>query len=555
MLVKDSCNRNIQYEKKEDILIIHKEDVLDGAEYLDVVEETFTARVGDAGYYVISDCDGHGSAVCKFNEKEDGERIYKQNLMPVFGVKKENETVLVIVEGYRYEFSLVYGIKKGEYYIYPRFRLYGSKPYEDIIIRFVYLPKTAEYSEMAVAYRNYKLSKGDCVPLREKMKGREALQYAVESPEIRIRLGWKETPPKILEQTLENEPEMKVACTFDRVKDIVDELKKQGVPKAQLCLIGWNVSGHDGRYPDVFPVEGRLGGEEKLKELIAYAQENGYQIVCHTNSTDCYSISNRFKDDIVIKKEDGTLSINELSWSGGRMYHLCPEKAYEYAMEDLPKIRDLGFMGLHYVDVLSVSPLRNCFDKNHPCNSRESLQYYEKIMQLCYDKFGGFASEGVFDFTVKYLDYGLYVVFSLIEDDFIDENIPFWEIVYHGIVLYNPMTNTVNYTIKDKTYGLNLMEYGGRPAFYFYSKHIEGAENQDWLGKEDLLCDTDEQLHYSVSKIKEAYDTYREYQHLQTEFIDKHEKVGDNVYCVTYSNGTKVYCDYSNQTIKKVDCL
>jgi hypothetical protein len=131
--------------------------------------------------------------------------------------------------------------------------------------------------------------------------------------------------------------------------------------------------------------------------------------------------------------------------------------------------------------------------------------------------------------------------FSLIADEFIDVNVPLCEIVYHGIILYNPMTNTVNYTIKDKKYELNLIEYGGRSSvFYFDSKHIEGAKNQDWLGKEDLLCDTDEQLEYSVSKIKETVDTYNEY---------KHEKIDEGVYMVTYSNGTKICCNYLNNTI------
>ena len=553
MLITDNNKKEYRYETEDHVLTIYKDDIPEGLEYLDIAEESFAAKAGEDGYYVISDCDGHGSAICRFNEKNDGERIYKQNLMPVFGVKKKDKCTLIIAEGFKYELSLVYGVKNNEYYIYPRFYLHGKQPYENITIRFIQLPKECGYSEMAVEYRKYKLLRGDCVPLKEKIEKRAVLKYAMEAPEIRIRLGWKEVPPRILEQTEENEPEMKVVCTFERVMDIVDELKKQGVEKAQLCLVGWNISGHDGRYPDIFPVDERLGGEEKLKELIQYAKKNGYQIVCHTNSSDCYSISKRFKDDIVIKEADGSLSVHETSWSGGRVYHLCPVKAYEYAMEDFPKIKELGFEGLHYIDVLSTVALRNCFDANHPCNSKQSLEYYEKIMKKCHEEFGGFASEGTFDFTAKYLDYGLYAVYSLIDDEFIDESIPFWEIVYHGIILYNPMTNTINYTIKDKKYELNLIEYGGRPAFYFYSKHTtKGEKGADWLGKEDLLCDTDEQLEYSVSKIKEAADTYNEYKHLQTVFIDKHEKIDDNIYMVTYSDGTKICCNYSNNTVDKV---
>ena len=377
---------------------------------------------------------------------------------------------------------------------------------------------------------------------------REALKYAAAAPEIRIRMGWKPAPPTVLEQTPENEPEMKVACTFDRVCDIIDELKAQGVDKAQLCLVGWNKSGHDGRYPQLFPVEERLGGEERLRHLISYAVENGYSIVCHTNSTDCYSIADSFSEDIVTKTKNGSLSVNDIPWSGGTMYNLCPKKALEYAERDLPQAKELGFKGLHYIDVMSVVPLRLCYDKNHPSKEKETLECYEKIMNLCHKLFGGFSSEGTFDFCAKYLDFGLYVSWPPEPDDMLDTEIPLREIVYHGIMLYNPTTDTVNYPIKNADNRLRVLEYGGRPSFYFYSKFLKGSNLDDWLGREDLLCDTNEQLRYSVSKIKEAYDEYTKYAYLQKEFIEKHEEIRPGVFEITYSNGDVVRADYNRKT-------
>ena len=64
--------------------------------------------------------------MCYFNDKPDSERIFKQDLMPIFGVKKADKTTLVIVEGLKYEFSIVVGVKNGAYYIYPRFYLNGK---------------------------------------------------------------------------------------------------------------------------------------------------------------------------------------------------------------------------------------------------------------------------------------------------------------------------------------------------------------------------------------------------------------------------------------------
>jgi hypothetical protein len=50
----------------------------------------------------------------------------------------------------------------------------------------------------------------------------------------------------------------------------------------------------------------------------------------------------------------------------------------------------------------------------------------------------------------------------------------------HGIVMSNPFTETTNCTLKDDTARLELVEFGGRPMFYFHSKFLEG--NKQWMG-------------------------------------------------------------------------
>lgn len=548
----DNTGKKYSVVADNGVYTLKREDIPEGLDYIDLIDESLFAKVGDDGYYVIADADKKGSRLCYFNEKQDGERIYKQDLMPIFGVKKPGFCKLLIVEGFKYEFSLVFGVKDSEYYIYPRFYLNGDIPYEDIQIRLISLENDATYSDMAVAYRNYQLNRGACRPLADRMRERKALAYAVEAPEIRIRMGWKPAPSPVLEQTIENEPEMKVACTFDRVCDLIDELKAQGVDKAQICLVGWNKSGHDGRWPQIFPVEEKFGGEERLKHLISYAQKNGYQIVCHTNSTDSYHIADTFSKDDVSKYKDGSCVVDTLvNWSGGRPYKLCPAKALEYAKKYLPKVKELGFEGLHYIDIMTVVPLWWCYDKNHPVTSKGTLEIYNEIMKLSQDLFGGFSSEGCFDFAANLLDYGLYVCWPEVFDDMVDKSVPLWQIVYHGIMLYNSTTDTVNYPIKDIKNKLLITEDGTRPSFYIYSKFLEGSNQDDWLGKDDLVIDTDEQLRFSVSKIKEAYEDYKDRIHLQTEFMVEHREIKDNVVEVTYSDGTVIGIDYNKKEVYK----
>ena len=552
MIVFDSNDNKVSFINEGNNVIIKKENISDGTEYVEICFDEFEAQVGEDGFYLIADVEKTGSQICYFGDKEDAEYVLKQNLMPVFGVKLNGRCLVCIAEGMKNEFYIRTGIKNKKYYIAARFVLDGDAPYEDITLKMIELPVKSTYSDMADCYRDYILKKGKCRLLEDRIRENEQLKYALEAVEIRIRMGWKPVPTPVLEQTVENEPQMKTACSFERVKDIIDELKSQGVDKAQLCLVGWNKSGHDGRYPQMFPVEEKLGGEEKLRELIEYAQTNGYQIVCHTNSTDCYNIADCFSEDIVVKNKDGSLSVNEYSWSGGRMYNLCPVKAYEIAKQELPKVRDLGFSGIHYIDVMNVVPLRKCYDKNHEVNTKDTEKIYEDIALLSKELFGGYASEGAYDFSVPYLDYALYVTFDENKDSFFDVEIPFWQMVYHGIVLSNPSTATVNYPVKSSKNHLKLLEYGGRPTFYFYSKFMEGSSLDDWLGKEDMVCDTDEQLKFSVSKIKEAYDEYKKLRHLQLKFITKHTMIEDGVYQTEYSDGTIIKVNYNDNTAEVI---
>lgn len=549
MLIID--NQNNVYEPIATVkrTTIKKEDIVAGVAYIELKSEEWDASIGEVGHYVIADVNKCGSYLCQFTEKEEKEYTLRQNLMPIFGVKNRRGTYLVIAEGMKSVFHVRVGLKNGRYYIAARFELNGDTPYEDISILHVRLDKNADYVEMAKYYRCYQLERGACIPLRERAAKNKELSYAADSVEIRIRMGWKPAPAMIKEQTPENEPDMKVACTFERVKDIIRELKIQGVDKAQICLVGWNKSGHDGRWPQIFPVEEKLGGEEQLRELIAYAKENGYQIVCHTNSTDCYRIAEGFDEDIVIKKKDGKLQKDPLDWSGGTMYHLCPQKAYEFAKRDLPKVAELGFRGIHYIDVMSVVPLRRCYDKHHPVTEADTDKYYHKIGNECKKLFGGFASEGAFDFTAKYLDYALYVSFGEHDLTFFEQEIPLWQIVYHGIILSNPSTVTVNYPIKAPESHMKLVEYGGRPSFYIYSKFITNASNENWLGKEDLECGTDEELKDAVKHIKSAYEEYKKMRYLQYEFIESYREKAKGIYEVTYSDGTVVLIDYHKQKI------
>ena len=512
----------------------------------------FAQKEGNDGYYIIGGSKGRFSGyLTYFKKRADFTDMVGFQLLSMFGVKNAEDTYLCVPTGMRYDFRTYVEKKDGAYSIGLYYDLSMCDVYEDIVLDVFSLGREADWKTVAKRYREYKLCEDGCKLLRDRIKDNPALEYCANAPEIRIRMGWKPVPPTVFEQTDENEPEMYVSCSFERVKDIIDELKKRGVRGAELCLVGWNKSGHDGRWPTVFPVEPALGGEQKLRELINYARLNGYKIVCHTNSTDCYSISDKWDGgSIAMKKKNGEIAANAC-WSAGRMYNLCPEKALEYARELMPELKKLGFNGIHYIDVISIVAPRNCFDKNHPVTSRRCAEINKEIARLAKEYIGGFSSEGAGDVYADVLDSALYMRFNYKMSVGTDKGIPLWEFIFHGIVMASPSINSVNYTIKGSEERLEIYECASRPSFYINSKFVEG-DNSNWMGNIDLVVNTREQLEYCADKIAEGCAEYEKVSRLQTQTIEDYTELCDGVFVTTFSDGTRII---SNRSTAPIACF
>ena len=510
------------------------------------------ANDGEEGYFVAEDGLLYGF---KHAGMEDKKRDAKNLRLSMSCLKTERGAYLAIAKSLQFESIQTYRHKEGKYTFSYDYDLSKCGAYEPLVIDFYPMPKgEKDYSAMARRYREY-LIESNQMPqmLKERVKDNEHLAYAATAPEIRIRQGWKPVPTPVEHQTLENEPEMRVAVTFDQVKDIVDELKRQGVEKAQLCLVGWNHKGHDGRYPTVFPVEPSLSGEEKLRECIKYAQENGYRIVGHTNRTDCYEISSDWNNGAdAAKNPDGSLQANR-AWSGGQMFNICYKQSHDkYFLGYEPKVAELGFKGLEYVDVLSIIKPHVCYDPAHPCTRREGVEYANKMLQGLRDLFGGSQSEGGCYFVAKSLDYAMYVTMALNRltnkerYPHVDDYVPIWHIVFNGYLLHNPASQTVNFTLKEPFYALRNVEYAARPMFYFYSAFVDNPK-KNWMGNVDITYKDKADLERSVAAIKRGYDEFKRWEHLQFETMEQHDKLAERVYCSTYSDGSRVVVNYNNE--------
>ena len=534
------------------LLILEKEKIADVTR-LSVLPHLADAKAGDDGYYVIGrKISMMGDPQILFTEREDTSYTYGQCVMPLV-VLKRNDTSLLLRFERNYKVQFCVSVTDNCYSLVPIYNFTGAYDpvYDDIRIEVLTLSSNATLGDFARAERNLRLERNEIRTLKEKCETSEATEYARKYPLIRVRMGWKQSPAPISEQTLENEPDMHVACTFKRVREFADELKRLGVEGAELQLVGWNQSGHDGRFPQLFPVDERLGGEEELKKTIAHIKSLGYRISLHTNLIDAYAIADTFTWNDICLSRDGKPVLGGL-YSGGQAYHVCLEKQLKNNRRDLPAVAALNLNGIHFTDVISIVEPDTCFAPNHPCYTKDGVKFAQEIIHETRELMGAFSSEGVMDFTLKDLDYGLYVSFG---DGFgqktypvIDQYIPFFELIYHGTFLYNPISPTVNYPIKQARDRLIFTLRAGRPSFYLYSKFRTGGM-ANWMGETDLITDTDEDLRRSASIIAEGAKAYLPFADRQHIYMKEYENLGNGIEAVTYEDGVTIVCNFSKEAL------
>ena len=516
---------------------------------VDVLHPSFTAKKGDAGYWIAPR--GELGRFTRDSGKWTTDVYNNHLIMPYFGFKTAAGMATCWIKGLRFETEVRVEAKDGVYAMVPRFRIakIGFAPYEDIVLEYRNLGPDADYSEAARFFRDKRLEAGEIVPLTEKMKTREEVAYLKDTFTARLPIFCSK-PRQPGDQTPETEPPVKVHYLPSQAEKLMEDLKVAGVEKMEFCASGWTTGGYDGRFPAFFPCAAEIGGDEAMRRLAATAKRLGYRLGLQSAYTGAFRISPRWSEDIVCKNPDGSLMRGETYWCGGDTYRTCIGRVSElYLDEDMRSWKSLGLTGANYLDVFTAISPCPCSDPNHALNRAEAAEVQRKIAQRCIDELGGFASECGEDHLINELSYINYVsadmkrwqgnklcenlkdqetIFPLRCPDpgknLIDEIVPFWEIVYHGFVYHPTDRLTQNHTSSPNRKNspstwLLTVEFGGRPIPYVGPKT-------------------------SVAEIVKAYEDYKPLARLSTVFMQSHRRLSDAVRLVTYADGTEIVVNY-----------
>ena len=448
-------------------------------------------------------------------------------LMTLFAITDGHRSRAVIVDGGRFDMQLRLRTCRGaqrQYAVAPVFRVRDcsadTPSTEEISLHCLELE--GGYSAVARAYYEFMRERHAIPTLAEKAAANPLIEYDSRAIVMRMRLACKEMPSPILEQTPEHQPKLNCFMSFADVRTVLEECRRQEVGPLDCCLVGWNYGGHDGAYPQIFPVEEQIGGEAELRRTIRRCRELGYRIGLHDNYFDSYTIADSFRWEDINRTADQLPSLSGI-WGGGQSYIVCPRRSYENARRNMPMTKQLGIDGIYFTDVLSVWPLEKCYAPDHPLTRRGCAEWRKKIFRLVHDTFGGSMSEGGQDWAFPELDRVYDLVDTPEMPEWCDAEIPLYQMVWHGSVLYNTYRGAINSYPGEAVYLRNLA-FGGLPTIYWhyiFTPAQTAAAGQD--PQKDLRFDR-RTLTANVARIRRITDDVRRLEPVHHRAHDKCEE-------------------------------
>ncbi|MFC5652575.1 DUF5696 domain-containing protein [Paenibacillus solisilvae] len=471
--------------------------------------------------------------------------------MPVFGIHRNGAGVLGIVTEGQFSANInatPSGIRNIPYYhvstefIYrnddvifigntgrvPLFQ--GKRISGDRKIRYLLLEdEAANYVGMAKAYRSYLMNAEGVKPVQS------------DGAPLNLRLFGGVERDEVFGTTYIS------MTTFDQARTIVDVYVARGITRLDLTLTGWNDDGQYGDQPDHFPVASQLGGKKELKALVDYARSKGIRLFLNANyvrvASESDGISKR-KDSIhgidreVLKTYESFVASG---WGDpSRVFYLMkPQRMLDnHITKELQTYADLGVAGVSFAGIGDM--LYSDQDKNKLTERQETAGIWHKALETYRSKLGATAVDYGFAYTFGEVDRIDGAPMDSSHFIFADETVPFYQLVTHGLVPYSAPAS--NLRDDSQVEALRAIEFGAIPSYELTFEETSKLQRT----MEDRLFSS----HYTdwIDASQAEYEDYRKVADSTiNEQMINHEKISNDVYRTTYSNGLAVIVNYGTQ--------
>lgn len=418
---------------------------------VEILPQFNAASTGESGYMILPNWSGIKMFFNKTVSRELRQTVYSSNEqweyccnMPIFGMYRNNGIMSGLISQGECDAKLVCRQHYEEAHInsvHPELVLRWQQE-DDVIdgkreVRYAFggenFHSGEEYGFVAKRYR-------DCLYQEKGLKTWE--QKAQTHPEaidyrdrfmLKFFMAYKEPHP-------EGKGKYHPTTTFAEVREILEDLLKQGVSRICAIIVGWNIDGHDGMPPTRMPVDERLGGETAMRELITWCDKKDIMLGVHDSHGYAYPCSPEFDIGDLIRHRSGEYW-ESIVWSGGQAHRICPEiMLKKYVRRDMEDVARIGIHGHHHID--AVGSFMPCYSKEHPLSLRsQTIECYREMFNIATEIMGSASTEMAFGPYFDVVD-GIYHCYKnpspwhLASPAalFRDESIPLLNIALHGSV-------------------------------------------------------------------------------------------------------------------------
>lgn len=376
----------------------------------------------------------------------------------------------------------------------------------------------ADYSAMAVRYRNYLLDTG-------------AITKKDSSYNTRVDFLGTDR-----EEFLFGTRAVTVT-TVENIEKMYGELKGKGVQSLLSVYKGWQKGGLYNVPITKYKADSHIGGTSKLTDLIKEADGYNYHVYLYNDALRLNPDTSRMTFDMI--KQINKRTFKEWEWAEvyKTFYYLTPNKT----TSDLEKfVSSYTKDGVSNLAVGGISNTLYSYSyKSRYYSKLDTQDKYAKLLKTVADK-TNLVLEEPGSYLWKNTDAFLDMPLGSSDYMYVDQEVPFMSMVLKGII---PMySDYVNFEANKQEFFLQMVEAGVYPSFYLTyensSKLLYTNSSNLFSTEYDTYKDTIAQYDKELRKINEV---------TADALIIDNEKLDNGVTVVTYDNGAKVYVNYSEE--------
>lgn len=455
------------------------------------------------------------------------------------------------------QMAMVGLIEKGEYGAYIEGNINGmNNCFENYVSpRFVYRTLYVEYTDSVGSSERRKTSKDtmiDDIKVSYMFTGGEEANYSGLASKLRTYM----LETGIIEKREDTEFDVRldflgvdkenflifrrnvVATTAEDIADIINKLADKGVTNLIALFEGWQKDGVYSLPNYEFEADSDVGGNSGITDLYKELQSKGIDFY---PSQDMITINTSLNSSVFTSINSYTGRTYERNEMFNQVFNtfrlLYPEKTKEYVKE---LAADFVDSGIKNVALSGLSDNLFVYAKNDEAFTRQdSMKYYTEALKDVKDKGMKLVLESPFMYQWKYADAYLDLTLGSSMYVYASSEIPFLSSLLKGSM--NVYSEYINFEANSTEYYLKLVETGVLPSFLITkeSPSVLQYTNSNWnySSEYDKYEDTIAEYYKTLKSINDR---------VEGEYIVKHEKLDGDVTVTTYSNGVKVYVNFSD---------